>query len=60
MRDFIETMLLRDQAQEVIYFETVEEELIHKVKSEQEREQHRDHLHIIIDEKEHKFHIEYD
>ncbi|MCW8995202.1 MAG: hypothetical protein OQK77_05250 [Psychromonas sp.] len=56
MYDFIETIALKEQAEEDLYFEAVEDKLKHKIKTEQDKEkQKQTEVHVYIDDKHHKY-----
>ena len=56
MYDFIETIALKEQAEEDLYFEAVEDKLKHESKAEQDKEeQKKGEVHVYIDDKHHKY-----
>ena len=52
MYDFIETIALKEQAEEELYIEAVEDKLKHEVKGEQDK---KGEVHVYIDDKHHKY-----
>ncbi len=59
MRDFIESLILRDQAEEELFLEAVDEKLQDKAKAELERKKQKEEVEICIDDKDHKFHLKH-
>ena len=54
MYDFIETIALKEQAEEDLYFEAVEDKLKHDLKVERDKEKQGE-VHVYIDDKHHKY-----
>lgn len=56
MYDFIETIALKEQAEEELYIEAIEDKIKHDVKSERDKEEHKKgEVHVFIDDKHHKY-----
>ena len=56
MYDFIETYALKEQAEEDLYLEAIEDKLKHKMKVERDKEkQKKGEVHVYIDDKNHKY-----
>lgn len=62
MYDFIEALILRDQAEEELLYEAVDDKLKHEDKLAQERverdqKKHSKEVHVYIDDKDHKYYF---
>jgi hypothetical protein len=56
MYDFIETIALKEQAEEELYLDAVEDKLKHEMKANQDREKkEKGEVHVYIDDKHHKY-----
>ncbi|WP_019613372.1 hypothetical protein [Psychromonas ossibalaenae] len=57
MYDFIETLILRDQAAEELFFEAMEDKLKQQAKADRRKVKPRGEVHVYIDDKDHKYYF---
>lgn len=59
MRDYIETLTLRDFATEELFFEAVDDKLMHDMAGDSKKEEPQVKVDIFIDDRHHEYHLLY-